>query len=103
LDTIAKPVTHAQSAGSLFKEPAGGRLSSLVSLDRAGPGTPSNAKPIMINLDGLATTAVLRREAAQAIADKPRAAQAAAISATGANAGRRQPLTLQLSPGTLTN
>ena len=57
----------------------------------------------MIQLDGPATTALLQGEAVQAIADNPRVVQSATMTATRANAGRREMLSLQLSPGTLTS
>ncbi len=55
----------------------------------------------MIQLDGPATTALLRGEAVQAIADNPRAVQGASMAATKSNAGRRELTSLQLSPGTI--
>ena len=57
----------------------------------------------MIHLDGPATTALLRGEAVQAIADNPRAVQGATMSAARSNSGRRQMATLQMSPGLLTS
>lgn len=99
LATTMKPVTLAQSGGSLFQQSTAG-LSSLAAMDRIGPGTPSNAGPIVIKLDGLATTALLRGEPLQAIADNPRAVQSTALSATKSDAGRSEMLGLQLSPGT---
>lgn len=101
LPATMKPVTMAQSGGTLFQQSAGPGLSSLADIDRIGPGTPSNAGPLVIKLDGPATTALLRGEAIQAIADNPRAVQSAVLSATKSNAGRRQMLSLQISPGTL--
>jgi hypothetical protein len=58
---------------------------------------------MVIRLDGPATTALLRGEAVQAIADNPRAVQSASMAATQSNAGRRELIALQLSPGTLTS
>ncbi|MBI3646033.1 MAG: hypothetical protein HY233_08740, partial [Acidobacteriales bacterium] len=46
---------------------------------------------------------LLQGEAVQAIADNPRVVQSATMTATRANAGRREMLSLQLSPGTLTS
>jgi len=74
-----------------------------IGLDRISASTPQNAGPIVIKLDGPATTALLRGEAVQAIAGNPRVIEAAAVSATKANAGWRELLSLQLSPGTLTS
>jgi len=70
-------------------------------MDRIGPGTPSNAGPLVIKLDGPATTALLRGEAVQALADNPHVVQSASLAATESNAGRRQMLSSQISPGTL--
>jgi hypothetical protein len=55
----------------------------------------------VIRLDGPATTALLRGEAVQAIAGNPRTVQSASLVATKANAGRREIISLQLTPGTL--
>ena len=74
----------------------------LPALDRIGGGVGSGTGGVVIQLDGPATTALLRGEAAQAIADNPRAVQGAAMSATRSNSGRRQMATLQMSPGLLT-
>jgi len=49
---------------------------------------------------GPATTALLRSDAVQAIADSPRAVQSAALATTKSTSGRREMLNLQLSPGT---
>jgi hypothetical protein len=57
---------------------------------------------LVIQLDGPATTAILRGEAVQAIVENPRAVQSAAMNATRSNAGRREMANLQLSPGLLT-
>jgi hypothetical protein len=56
----------------------------------------------VIHLDGPATTALLRGEAAQAIMENPRAVQSAAMKAPRSNAGRREMASLQMSPGLLT-
>lgn len=96
-----------QSSGSLYQSPgyANGSalpgLGGLPALDRVG-GVASNAGPLVIQLDGPATTALLRGEAVHAIVENPRAVQSATMSATRSNAGRRELTSLQLSPGTLT-
>jgi hypothetical protein len=77
-------------------------VSGLSTFDRIGSAAPSNAGPMVIRLDGPVTTALLRGEAVQVIADNPRAVQSAAMSATQANAGRREMTALQMSPGLLT-
>jgi hypothetical protein len=53
----------------------------------------------VIQLDGPATTALLRGEAVQAVVDNPRIVQSAVMTASKSNAGRRGLTSLQLSPG----
>ncbi len=104
LPPTVKPMTLAQSGGSLFQS-SGGSLTGLgasASLDRIGAGAASGSGAVVIQLDGPATTALLRGEAVQAITDNPRAVQGAALKATRSNAGRRQMTTLQMSPGLIT-
>ncbi|MDX2150918.1 MAG: hypothetical protein SFV54_09300 [Bryobacteraceae bacterium] len=104
----AHPLDLVQSGGSLFQSPgysngtALAGLGGLPTLDRIGGGVASGAGNVVIQLDGPATTALLRGEAVQAIADNPRAVQGAAMSAARSNSGRRQMATLQMSPGLLT-
>ena len=57
---------------------------------------------LVIQLDGPATTSLLRGEAVKAIANNPRAVATASMSAVKSNAGRRELTSLQLSPGLLT-
>jgi hypothetical protein len=104
-----RPLDLVQSGGSLFQSPGFSNgtalpgLGGLPTLDRIGGGVASGAGAVVIQLDGPATTALLRGEAVQAIADNPRAVQSSVISATQSNSGRRQMATLQLSPGLLTS
>jgi hypothetical protein len=104
-----RPLDLVQSGGSLFQSSgfANGTalpgLGGLPTLDRIGGGVASGAGGVVIQLDGPATTALLRGEAVQAIADNPRAVQGAAMSAARSNSGRRQMATLQMSPGLLTS
>jgi len=77
-------------------------LGGLPSLDRIGGGVASGAGPVMIQLDGPATTALLRGEAVLAIASNPRVVAGASMRAVQSNAGRRELTSLQLSPGLLT-
>jgi hypothetical protein len=111
LSPTVRPVSLVQQGGSLYQQsgfsngsllPSFGGLPT-IGLDRISAGTPQNAGPIVIQLDGPATTALLQGEAVQAIADNPRLVQGATMTATRANAGRREMLSLQLSPGTLTS
>ena len=97
-----------QTGGSLFESPGyqnGSLLPAAGALRVLGGGTASSAapQPIVVKLDGPATTLLLRGEVVQTMADNPRAVQGAAMKATKANAGRREMLSLQLSPGTLTS
>jgi hypothetical protein len=98
----------ARSGGSLYQSPgyANGTalpgLGGLPTLDWIGGGVASGAGPVVIQLDGPATTRLLRGEAVQAIARNPRVVAGASMSATKSNAGRRELTTLQLSPGLLT-
>jgi hypothetical protein len=107
--TAPRALSLVQSGGSLY-ESAGyvngalqSSISGLSTINRSGGGTSSSSAPVVIKLDGPATTALLRGEAVQAIADNPRTVQGAAMTATRSNAGRRELLSLQLSPGTLTS
>jgi hypothetical protein len=102
-----RPGTLIESGGSLFQGSsyASGTLipslGGLPTLDRIGGGTPSGAGQVVIQLDGPATTALLRGEAVQAITENPLAVQAATMTATKSNAARRELTSLQLSPGLL--
>jgi hypothetical protein len=109
IPTAPRALSLVQSGGSLY-ESAGyvngalqSGISGLSTFNRSGGGTSSSSAPVVIKLDGPATTALLRGEAVQAIADNPRTVQGAAMTATRSNAGRRELLSLQLSPGTLTS
>jgi len=109
IPTAPRALSLVQSGGSLY-ESAGyvngaqqSSISGLSTFSRSDRGTSSSSAPVVIKLDGPATTALLRGEAVQAIADNPRTVQSAAMTATRSNAGRRELLSLQLSPGTLTS
>jgi tape measure domain-containing protein len=102
----AQPLTLMQSGGSLYQQPgfANGMPMPLVGGGVIAAGTAQNAPlSIVIQLDGAATTDLLRGEAVQAIAENPRAAQSAVLSATRSSSGRREFLSLQLAPGTVTS
>ena len=104
----AQSLTMVETGGSLYQSPyysngtALPALGGLPSLDAVKGGVASNAGPLVIQLDGPATTALLRGEAVQAIVNNPRAVQSATMNATRSNAGRREMASLQLSPGLLT-
>jgi hypothetical protein len=107
----ASPLTLTERGGTLYQVPGysngsplpslGGLLPSM-GLGRIGAGLASNPGPLVIQLDGPATTALLNGVAVRAVASNPRTVQAATLAAMRANAGRRQAATLQLSPGTIT-
>ncbi len=61
----------------------------LPTVDSIGGGIGSHAGAVVVQLDGPATTALLRGEAVETIAANPRVVQRAAMAATRANAGRR--------------
>jgi hypothetical protein len=109
LPATMKPLSLAQSGGSLYQSPgftnsaANSGLAELPTRDRIGGGMASGGGPVVIQLDGPATTALLRGEAVQAIVENPRAVQSAAMTAQRSNSGRRQMASLQLSPGLLTS
>jgi hypothetical protein len=102
------PLDLAQAGGSLYQSSGysnGTALSSLgglPSLDSIGSGVASGAQPMVIQLDGPATTSLLRGEAVQAIVSNPRAVASASMSAAKSNSGRRELTSLQMSPGLLT-
>jgi hypothetical protein len=105
-EVTVTPLSLVETAGSLFQSPQYNNgtplpvLGGLSGLDRIGAGTPSGGG-LVIQLDGPGTTALLRGEAVQAIADNPRAVQSAGMNAAKSNAGRREMTVLQISPGTL--
>jgi len=103
------PLDLVQSGGSLNQSPGYSNgaalpgMGGLPSLDRIGGGVASGAGPVVIQLDGPATTSLLRGEAVQAIASNPRVVATASLSAARSNAGRRELTSLQLSPGLVTS
>ena len=102
----SQPLSVAQSGGSLYQQPnsSNGMPMPLVGGGMISGGVASNAPiSLVIRLDGAATTELLRGEAVQAVVNNPRATQVAVMSSTRSNAGRREFLSLQLAPGTLTS
>ena len=101
------PLDLVQSGGSLYQSPGYSNgaslpgMGGLPTLDSIGGGVASGAGPVVIQLDGPATTSLLRGEAVQAIASNPRVVAGASMSAVRSNAGRREMTSLQLSPGLL--
>jgi len=73
-------------------------------LDQIARGSAGSAGGgLVLQLDGPATTSLLRGEAVQAVQDNPRVVQSAVQNATRGNVGRRDMLSMQLAPGTLTS
>jgi hypothetical protein len=108
IPTPPRAISMVQSGGSLYESAgyvngaAQSSISGLSTFDRIAGGTMSGGATTVIKLDGPATTALLRGEAVQAIADNPLAVQNASMAATKSSAGRRQMIALQMSPGLLT-
>ncbi|MBS1853887.1 MAG: hypothetical protein JST11_00865 [Acidobacteria bacterium] len=103
------PLDVVQSGGSLYQSPGYSNgtalpgMGGLPTMDSIGAGVASGGGPVVIQLDGPATTSLLRGEAVQAIASNPRVVQGAVMSASKSNAGRRELTSLQLSPGLVTS
>ncbi len=104
-----QPLNLAHQGGSLYQTPTYSNgtalpgMGGLPTLDSIGGGLASGGGPVVIQLDGPATTSLLRGEAVQAIASNPRVVQGAVMSASKSNAGRRELTSLQLSPGLVTS
>ena len=109
MPATAHPLDLVQKGGSLYQSPGYSNgtalpgMGGLPSLDSIGGGVASGAGPVVIQLDGPATTSLLRGEAVNAIASNPRVVQSAVMSASKSNAGRRELTSLQLSPGLVTS
>ena len=103
------PLDLVQQGGSLYQSPGYSNgttlpgMGGLPTLDSIGGGVASGAGPVVIQLDGPATTSLLRGEAVNAIASNPRVVAGASLSAAKSNAGRRELTSLQLSPGLVTS
>ena len=103
------PLDLVQKGGSLYQSPGYSNgtalpgMGGLPTLDSIGGGVASGAGPVVIQLDGPATTSLLRGEAVNAIASNPRVVAGASLSAAKSNAGRRELTSLQLSPGLVTS
>jgi hypothetical protein len=99
------PLSLVETAGSLFQSPSysnGSPLPGLIgmpSLDKIGGGTPSAAGPTVINITVPGAKEFFEKETVRVVVENPRAVQSAAMTATKANAGRREMTGLQLSPG----
>jgi hypothetical protein len=95
-------------AGSLENGRVVGYASSFVplggaSFDRLAPSGYQTGGPVYvnINLDGDATTRVMRGEAVQAVQENPRVVQQAAATAQRGNYGRRETAANLTQPGTV--
>jgi hypothetical protein len=99
------PLSMVETGGSLFQSPSYSNgsplpgLSGLPSLDKIGGGTPSAAGPTVINITVPGAKEFFEKETVRVVVENPRAVQSAAMTATKANAGRREMTGLQLSPG----
>ncbi len=99
------PLSLVETGGSLFQSPSYSNgsplpgLSGLPSLDKIGGGTPSTAGPTVINITVPGAKEFFEKETVRVVVENPRAVQTAAMTATKANAGRREMTGLQLSPG----
>jgi hypothetical protein len=89
-----RPVGLLQQGGSLFQASPSG-----FTLDRIGGGSPSSAGPTVINITVPGAKEFFEKETVRVVVENPRAVQSAAMTATRANAGRREMTGLQLSPG----
>jgi hypothetical protein len=74
----------------------------LPTFDRIGAGAPQNAGPIVVNITVPGAREFFEKETVRVVIENPRAAQAATMTATRSNAGRREMTSLQMSPGLLT-
>ena len=99
------PLSLVEMGGSLFQSSSYSNgsslpgLSGLPSLDKIGGGTPSAAGPTVINITVPGAKEFFEKETVRVVVENPRAVQSAAMTATKANAGRREMTGLQLSPG----
>ncbi len=99
LPATVRPVSLLQQGGALYQQTFSGGAAP--SLDRIGGGAPASG-PIVINITIPGAKEFFEKETVRVVVENPRAVQSAALTATRANAGRRQLTALQLSPGTLT-
>jgi len=95
-----RPVALLQQGGGLYQQTF--TAAGAPTLDRIPAGTPQAAGPIVINISVPGAKEFFEKETVRVVVENPRAVQSAALSATRANAGRRELTALQLSPGTLT-
>jgi hypothetical protein len=95
-----RPVSLAQQGGTLFQQTFTAGAAPM--LDRIAAGAPQAAGPIIINISVPGAKGFFEKETVRVVVENPRAVQSAALTATRANAGRRELTALQLSPGTLT-
>jgi hypothetical protein len=94
LPATLRPVGLLQQGGGLFQASAGG-----FALNRIGGNSPSSASPTVINITVPGAKEFFEKETVRVVVENPRAVQSAAMTATRANAGRREMTGLQLSPG----
>lgn len=99
-----QPLSMVQSGGSLYQSSGGtlSALSALPSLDRVGADAPSSGAPTVIKITVPGAKEFFEKETVRVVVENPRAVQSAAMTATKQNAGRREMMSLQMSPGLLT-
>ncbi len=105
--TQVRPVSLAQSGGSLFQTTGysnGTPLSSLgglPSLDTIGRGAPSGGG-LVVNITVPGAKEFFEKETVRVVVENPRAVQSATMTATKQNAGRREMAALQTGVGLVT-
>ncbi|HOQ47920.1 MAG TPA: hypothetical protein PK157_21605 [Bryobacteraceae bacterium] len=100
LPPTMRPVSLLQQGGALYQQTF--TAGAAPSLDRIAGGTPASAGPTIINISVPGAKEFFEKETVRVVLDNPRTVQASSLAATKANAGRRELVALQLSPGTLT-
>jgi len=100
LPPTMRPVSLLQQGGALYQETF--VPGAAPSLDRIGGGTPASTGPTIINITVPGAKEFFEKETVRVVLENPRTVQASSLAATKANAGRRELVALQLSPGTLT-
>jgi Holliday junction resolvasome RuvABC DNA-binding subunit len=96
LPPTVRPVSLIQQGGMLYQQTF--TAGATATLDRIAAGAPA-AGPIVINISVPGAKEFFEKETVRVVVDNPRAVQSATLSATRANAGRRELAALQFSPG----
>jgi hypothetical protein len=96
LPPTVRPVSLIQQGGMLYQQTF--TAGATATLDRIAAGAPATG-PIVINISVPGAKEFFEKETVRVVVDNPRAVQSATLSATRANAGRRELAALQFSPG----